>query len=109
MAAVVAGGAFPGDVAAQMTLLKEAGTQLLDAREGLHGLRARTGVAQNVVETAKAERTAERGVYDLTRARILGADTFEAASTYQALLSQLEATFTVTARLASLRFTNFMR
>ena len=39
----------------------------------------------------------------------MATDPLEAASAYQALEVQLESIFTVTARLANLRFVNYMR
>lgn len=109
LAAVVAGGAFEGDVDAQRTLLGEAGRQMLDAKEGILALRAEVGARQFAVETAKAERVAERGTLDIARAGIVATDPLEAASNYQALQVQLEAIYTVTSRLSTLSFTNFMR
>ena len=45
---------------------------------------------------------------DLARTAIVAIDPLEAASTYQMLEVQLEAVYTVTARLAGLRFLNYM-
>jgi flagellar hook-associated protein 3 FlgL len=82
---------------------------MLAARESLLSLRSSIGVSQNTVERARAERTSERDTLDLARSRIVATDPLEAASTYQAMQVQLEAIYTVTSRLADLRFTNFMR
>lgn len=109
LAAVVDGGAFAGDAAAQLQLLGAAGQRMLEAREDVLALRARVGVSQNTVERARAERTSERDALDLARARMIATDELEAASTYQTLQVQLESIYTVTSRLATLRFTNFMR
>lgn len=109
LAAVVAGGAFAGDQAAQMTLLAEAGNQLLAAREGLLELRGQVGMSQEAVERARAGRIAERDTLELARSRLVGVDPLEAASKFQALEAQLEAIYAVTARIGSLRFANFMR
>lgn len=109
LAAVVAGGAFPGDTGAQLELLEASGQRMLEAREQVLSLRARVGVSQNVVEGSQAERTSEREALTLARTGIVATDPLEAASTYQQLQVQLEAIFTVTSRLADLRFTNFLR
>ena len=45
---------------------------------------------------------------DLARTKIVATDPLEAASAYQTLEVQLESIYTVTSRLASLRFANFM-
>jgi len=108
MAAVVAGGAFAGDSANQMALMAEAGSSLLAAKEGVLDLRARVGGSQFAVEQARAERISERDTLGLARAKIVAVDPLEAASAYQQLQVQLESVFTVTSRLANLRFSNFM-
>jgi flagellar hook-associated protein 3 FlgL len=109
LAAVVAGGAFAGDQAAQLGLLAEAGRQLTAAKDGMLELRGQVGMAQEAVEQARAARTAERDTLDLARSKLVGVDPLEAASRFQALEAQLEAIYTVTARIGSLRFMNFMR
>ena len=109
MAAVVARGALDGDATAQMALLAASGTQLLYAKEELLALRSGVGMSQEAVENARAQRTGEHDAYDMARAKIVGADPFAAASAFQAFQTQLESVFTVTARVANLRFANFMR
>jgi flagellar hook-associated protein 3 FlgL len=108
-AAVVAGGALAGDSAEQMALLGAAGSRLIAAREGLLDLRSAVGSLQEAVEQARARRTSERETLDRARTRIVATDQLEAASAYQQLQVQLEAIYTVTSRLANLRFANFMR
>lgn len=109
MAAAVTPASFGGDVAFQMTVLAEAGRQMIGAKEGMLDLRAAVGLSQNAVERAQAERVSERDTLSLARARIVAVDPLEAASNYQSLEVQLESIFTVTSRLANLRFTNFLR
>ncbi len=109
LAAVVAGGAFAGQPAEQMTLMGASGSRLLAAKEGILDLRARVGVSQETVERARAERVGERDTLDIARAKIVATDPLESASNYQTLQVQLESIYTVTSRLANLRFTNFMR
>jgi flagellar hook-associated protein 3 FlgL len=82
---------------------------MLDAKDGMLGLRSEVGVKQEIVERAKAARTSERETLELARTKIVATDPLEAASTYQTLQVQLEAIYTVTARLATLRFTAFMQ
>jgi flagellar hook-associated protein 3 FlgL len=109
LAAVVAGGAFAADADAQMTILAEAGTWMLNAKESLLSLRATVGVSQFAVERSSAERVSERDVLEQARTRIMATDPLATASTYQTLQVQLESIYTVTSRLANLRFTNFLR
>ena len=111
LAALVAdGGEFAEAADAdRLALLGVAGQVLLGARDDLLALRTRTGSAQASVESARAERNAEREAYDLARTKILGADAYDAATDLEAMKNQLESVFTVTARIGSLRFANFLR
>lgn len=109
LAAVVAGGALAGNQTERMALLGTAGDRLLAAKEGILDLRASVGSLQETVERSKAERVSERETLDLARTRIVATDPLESASAYQMLQQQLESIYTVTSRLANLRFLNFMR
>ena len=109
MAAVVAGGALAGSQAEQMALLGTAGQLMLNAKEGMLDLRAEVGVKQETVERAKAERTSERETLDLARTKIVATDPLVSASAYQALETQLQTVYTVTARLSGLRFLDYLR
>jgi flagellar hook-associated protein 3 FlgL len=107
-AAVVAGGAFAGSPADQLALVSAAGDALLAAKEGLLEVRSAVGMQQEAVEEAKAMRVAEADTLKLALNRIIAVDPLEAASTFQMLELQLQSVYTVTARLANLRFANFM-
>jgi flagellar hook-associated protein 3 FlgL len=91
-----------------MAMLGEAGNQLLAAKEGVLDLRASVGGLQEALEDAKARRTSERATLDLARTKLVSTDPLETASTYQQLELQLESIYTITSRLANLRFANFM-
>jgi flagellar hook-associated protein 3 FlgL len=109
LAAVVSGGAFEGDADSQKQILGAAGNAMIGAKNDVLRLRASVGVSQSAMESAKAERESERSMYDMARADILSADQAEAASRFKNLEAQLEAIYTITARLSNLRFTNYMR
>lgn len=109
LAAIVADGAFENDVGAQKAILTEAAGRLLDARANVLLLQTRVGISEAAMESAHAERTSERGIFEMARTKMVSADPLESASRYQALEAQLEAIYTVTARLSQLRFVNFMR
>ena len=109
MAAVVAGGAFAGSGADQLAMVAEAGDRMIAAKEGILDLRSHVGSLQEAVERAKAERVSERDTLELARTKIVATDPLEAASAYQTLQLQLESIYTITSRLANLRFSNFLR
>lgn len=108
-AAIADGTSFAGSDQDRMALLSAAGTELLAAKEGALDLSFEIGFDQQTIETAKASRTAESNTLSLARANMIGADYETSTTNYQALESQLDAILTVTARLADLRFTNYMR
>lgn len=107
-AAVVADGALAGNDDERMAMVAAAGARMLDAKEGVLDLRSDVGILQERVENAKAARVSERETLELARTKIVATDPLEAASSYQQLESQLEAIYMVTARLAGLRFANYI-
>lgn len=109
LAAVVAGGAFAGDNDAQMQMLKASGDAMLASKEGLLDLRAAVGVSQNTLETGKAARTAEHDTLDLARNAIMTVDSTAVTSRYQALETQLNTIYAVTARLGDLSYSRYMK
>lgn len=109
LAAVVAGGAFAGNTTAQMAVLKESGSQLLAAKEGILSLRSDVGMSQETLENAKASRVSEKDTLDLARTGILEVDPIVSTSLFKSLTTQLDAIYTVTAKLADLSYTNYMR
>lgn len=90
--------------------LIEAGMNLLDgAIEGALTTESRLGAAQQSVERIELGLQSEASLISTTQSKLLGRDVFEAAAELQALEGQLEASYTVTGRLGSLSFANFMR
>lgn len=108
-AAVAGGAAFATSAEDRMALLKAAGTEMIAAKDDALDLSFAIGRDQQTLESARAARTAEANTLSLARASLLEADMETAATTYQALETQLDALFTVTARLADLRFSNYIR
>ncbi|WP_424926896.1 hypothetical protein [Amaricoccus tamworthensis] len=108
ISAVVAGGLFAGDSANIKAMMGESGEQMLSAKQGVLNLRAQVGTQQEQIEDAKSRNTAERTTLELTRLGHIGKDETESAAEFKALEAQLDAAFIVTARLASISFTNYM-
>lgn len=108
MAAVIGGGASGLPEDEKLALAAAAGAALLDGKEQILDLSSRVASNQERVERAKASRVAERETLELAQADIIGVDPLEAASRYQSLETQLNAIYTITSRLLSLRFINFM-
>lgn len=90
--------------------LIEAGINLLDgAIDSALATESRLGAAQQSVERIELGLQSEASLISTTQSNLLGRDIFEAAAELQALEGQLEASYTVTGRLGSLSFANFMR
>lgn len=108
-AAVAGGESFALSDQDRLAMLKTAASELTAAKDGVEDLSYAIGFNQQAVESAKAARTAEANTLSLARAGMLEADYETTAATYQALETQMDALYTVTARLADLRYTNYMR
>ncbi len=109
LAAVISGGALAGNHAEIFVVVGEAGRQMLAGKEAIMDVRSQVGVHQEQVENARAALVAESDTLDLARLGILEVDDAEAASYFQAMEAQLEAMYTVTARLATISLTNYLR
>lgn len=107
--AAVTAGSYAGGRDDRMAMLAAAADRLAEASEGLLAASAEVGSLQETVERARASRIAERETLELARTGIVATDPLEAASAYQTLELQLEAIYTITSRLANLRFVNYMR
>ncbi|MEO1292335.1 MAG: hypothetical protein AAFV62_05815 [Pseudomonadota bacterium] len=108
MIAVADDAAFAGDPVEWDAFLGSASSKLLAANESLTGLRATVGVGQADIELARDAGEAEASAIIQTRNELIGADQFEAAAEFADLEASLQALFTVTARVSTLRLTNFL-
>lgn len=109
LAALVGEGVLAGDAAEQVALLKTAGEQMIKADQDLTAFRAEVGLAQERVEGASSRISAEKTSLELARNQLIAVDPYEAASELEATYTQLETFYAVTARLARLSFTDYMR
>ena len=109
MAALVGEGVLAGDAAEQSALLNSAGERLINADQDLTALRAEIGLSQQRIEDADTRVSAEKTSLELARNKLIAVDPYEAASELEATYTQLETFYTITARLARLNFTDYMR
>jgi flagellar hook-associated protein 3 FlgL len=105
--AATAGAAPPS--ALRDAALASAGANMLTGADGVIDIRTRIGVEQQQTEAASTrlenEETAMTEAYNAATSR----DPYEAASRLQALESQLNASYLVTARLSQLTLANYLR
>ncbi|ARO15428.1 flagellin and related hook-associated protein [Ketogulonicigenium robustum] len=94
---------------AQAQLVHAAGEGLITQASGLSAARARLGLAEQTVAQTQAKLAVEKTSLATTRNDMAQIDTFEASTALQAVSDQLELHYTLTARLASLSLTNYLR
>ena len=106
---LIVDGALAGQVTEQADLAAAAATQLLAADGDITDVRARIGAVEARIEDAQARNAAEKSAYELARTELVGADPYQTATELQAVYAQIETLYTVTARIAGLKFTDYMR
>lgn len=109
LAALIAEGALDGNVEEQAALVSAAAEKMLTAEGDLTNLRARIGAVEARIENAQARNAAEAAAYEIARTELIGADPYETATELEAVYAQIETLYTVTARIAGLSFTDYMR
>ena len=90
-------------------VLTEAGLELAAGAQGFAGLRGRLGATEARIETAMVRLEAEATALGQIRNDLVLKDPFETATALEQTRLQLETHYTVTARLAQLSFTEYLR
>lgn len=109
IASLVSENIFSGTTDEEADLTGVAAQRLLGAQDGITELRAHIGAQEARIENAKARNASEKTAYELARNDLIAADPYDTTTEFQAVYSQLQTLYTVTARVASLRFTDYMR
>ncbi len=107
--ALIAEGSLDGNVAEQANLTSAAAEKMLASDGDVTDLRARIGAIESRIEDARARNAGEAAAYELARTELIGADPYQTATELQAVYSRIETLYTVTARIAGLSFTDYMR
>ncbi len=108
LASLLSADALAGQPDQQAALASIAADWSLTAENALTDLRASVGAAQQATEDAQVRNGAERTAYSLARAELVAADPYEAATELEAVYGQIETLYTVTARIATLKFSDYM-
>jgi flagellar hook-associated protein 3 FlgL len=109
IAALVAEGALPGDLVGQSVLMKIAGQRLMGNGTDLATLRAGLGSVEAQIATVSTRTENEAAALELARNRIVAADPFKTANELQAVQTQLETLYAITARLSRLSLADYLR
>lgn len=109
MAALATDGPLDGNTAEQSALLRKAGEGLISVNAQQTQLRANIGASEAYIETISAQNSAEKSALEMFRSDILSVDPYEAATKLEAVQTQLETMYTLTARMSRLSLMDFLR
>lgn len=112
LAVVVIGseGGFAGDTTSERLLLLEAASRRsIAASDQIIDLRSGLGVIEERFDEASVMLRAEDDLLEQARSSIVARDPFEAAVELSSIETQVQAIFSITARLSTLTLTNFIR
>lgn len=109
LAALIAEGVLDSDRDQQAALIATASQRSLAADGQITNLRAEIGAVEARVENAGARNAAEASAYEIARIGLIGADPYDTATELEAVYARIEMLYTVTARIAGLKFTDYMR
>lgn len=107
-AALAVEGVTSLDAGGRAKLLQSALGDTLHGESALVSLRARVGAAQERVELAGARNETEKASLETMRLALIAADPYETATRMEQVQAQLEALYTVTARMSRLSLTNYI-
>jgi flagellar hook-associated protein 3 FlgL len=109
LGALVDAGALSTDAAGQGYLLQKAGEKVMAADVRLVDVQTRVGQAESQIDSATTRNANEKTALTIARNNLVQADPFETATALTAAQAQMEALYTLTARLAQMSFTDYMR
>lgn len=109
MAALAADKSLPFDTKLRRQMVEAGGSGLMTAQSGLTDTLAGLGLQQARIEDSRARAEAAGFALERSRSTLLSADPFEAATRFEAVQSQIEALYAVSARATRLRFLDYMR
>jgi flagellar hook-associated protein 3 FlgL len=98
-----------GDAVERGRLAQQAGQQLVSTEDARTTLRARIGTVEAQIEAARTRNSAEETSLGILRSDLGSVDPYEAATRLQAVQSQLESLYLVTARVSRLSLTEYLR
>jgi len=81
---------------------------LAEGMKGLGDIQARIGFAEQAIDQANTRMTAKKGVLESSVTESEGVSEFDAATRINSLMTQLEASYSVTGRISKLSLLNFI-
>lgn len=108
LSALVDQGLLAGNPGGQKQLLKDLGERLVTSNDGLIGLQAGIGYAQEKTEAAATRTTSEVTSLNLAMDALIGVDEYDAATQLKDVQTKLESVYSLTARLSELSLTKVL-
>lgn len=109
LGALIAEGAMAGDDAGRAELAKVSGETLLSASTKITSLRARIGTVEGQIADTDARNAAESSALRIARTKIVSADPYDTASALDAVQTQIETLYALTARISRLSLADYLR
>ncbi len=108
VAALISDGALAGNDTERARLTRAAGERVIAADGTLALVRASVGTTEGQLANAATRNSAEASALTLARNGLIAADPYDTASALEAVQTQLETLYTLTARLSRLSLTDFL-
>lgn len=109
LGALLAEGVLAGDHTERAVLATTAGESLFAANGQMAALRARIGTVEAHIDAAATRNSAEKSALEIARTGIVAADPYETASALEAVQTQIETLYSLTARLSRLSLADYLR
>lgn len=101
--------ALPFEPASMQGFARLAGEQIMTGNDALIALGAKLGTSAARIDTALARNSAEKLTLEMATAGLVQSDPYTLATELEAVQTNLETVYAVTARLSRLRLTDFIR
>lgn len=109
MVALLDRGVLAGDATERGRLAQQAGQQLVSTEDARTTLAARIGTVEAQIEAARSRNSVEETSLGILRSDIGSVDPYEAGTRLEAIQSQLESLYLVTARVSRLSLAEYLR
>lgn len=96
------------DTNVQVAMLGKAGEDLMGAQQPFTDLRASVGLVEAQIEDSKTRNAAEVTASQMARVELIGIDDYETATQYEAVRSQLDSLYAITARSQRLSLAEYL-
>ena len=109
LAALITEDALVGDIAEQTLLLQNSADRLLTVGDRQTSMRANLGSVEAMIEDGSTQTASEISALEIVRTELLSVDPYDAASELEAVQTQLETLYALTARMSRLSLVDFLR